>query len=278
MNKKEEKGRKSAKDEKTTKSGAATPPEQRPSYYYNAMNGGNTASQRPSYYNNGAGPAADPLDKKHSGTLMEEEKDKKKKSKKEEVEKSENNGRFVPPVGRKMTRKEKKIAKKSAKFDEMDLRNYPMTVGKWIGTFIILALPLINVIACICWFFGVGNRSRTALVRAQVIRFLIVILLIGILVLVGWLTLKKSAENAGAETTGEVMYYAVDKLATLLEGVIGPDYANMLRQMAAEKFGVQGPPTDDGSGNGDGNGGEISGGQENEGESEWEGEGEFQAA
>lgn len=74
------------------------------------------------------------------------------------------------------------------------------------------------------------------------------------------------------------MYYAVDKLATLLEGVIGPDYANMLRQMAAEKFGVQGPPTDDGSDNGDGNGGEISGGQENEGESEWEGEGEFQAA
>ena len=72
MNKKEEKGRKSAKDEKMTKSGAATPPEQRPSYYYNAMNGGSTAGQRPSYYNNGVGPTADPLDKKHSGSLMEE--------------------------------------------------------------------------------------------------------------------------------------------------------------------------------------------------------------
>lgn len=165
--------------------------------------------------------------------------------------------RFNEPEGRKMSKKEKKIAKKVAKFDEMDLRNYPMTVGKWIGTYIILAIPLVNVIACICWFFGAGNKSRAAWIRSHVVRFLIIILLIAAIIGGGWLVLKNMAsKNAGAETTNEVLYYAVDQVANIVDD-INPDMAYMLRAIVAEKLGMPAPepPARDNDGNGDENGG-----------------------
>lgn len=167
----------------------------------------------------------------------------------------------LPEKG-KRTRKQKKLAKKSAKFDEMDLRNYPMTVGSWIGTFILLAIPLIGGICAICWFFGVGNKSRSAWVRSYVVIALLIVLILGILLGVGWTILSKSAKAEGASSFGEVMFYGADKVITALEGVIGEDAAEQARAMVAQIFNVQYTPSTGGGESGEGGGsGAIQGGE-----------------
>ena len=157
--------------------------------------------------------------------------------------------------GKKMSRKDKKIEKNLAKFNERDLRSYPMTVGKWIGTFILLALPIINVICCILWFFGVGNKSRSAWIRAHVLRFFIIVILIVAIIGGSFLMLKNMAsKNAGAETTQEVIFYGVCLIADMIGGVAGQDTAEMIKAMVAERLGIEYEPQID---NGDegGNGG-----------------------
>lgn len=102
-----------------------------------------------------------------------------------------------------MSRKEKKLAKRQEKFDENDLRNYPMKVGGWIGTFILLAIPLIGQICAICWFFGVGNKSRAAWVRSKVVAFLLVILLIVAMFGIGYGILASKAKNVEVVFDGQ---------------------------------------------------------------------------
>ena len=145
--------------------------------------------------------------------------------------------------GKKMSRKDKKIEKKLAKFNERDLRSYPMTVGKWIGTFILLALPLINVICCILWFFGVGNKSRSAWIRAHVLRIVIIIVLIVAIIGGGFMMLKNAAsKNAGAETTPEIIFYGVGQVADLIGGIAGQETAEMIKAMFAEMLGIEYEP------------------------------------
>ncbi len=128
------------------------------------------------------------------------------------------------PEKENMTRKQRKIAKKASRFDEMDLRNYPMTVGKWIGTIIVLAIPLINLFACICWFFGVGNKSRTALIRSIVVMWLILTIILVAALGVGYYFLAQQAKaEVGAQTINEVLIYGVDKACDMLADMIGED-------------------------------------------------------
>lgn len=101
-----------------------------------------------------------------------------------------------------MSRKQKKLAKKQAKFDENDLRNYPMKVRNWIGTFILLAIPFVNVICGICWFFGVGNRSRTSWIRSYIVICLLVVLIFGLIFGVGYGVLTKNAKDSPVEIDG----------------------------------------------------------------------------
>ena len=122
-----------------------------------------------------------------------------KKGKKDNVKIEKVN---LPQNGEKMTGKEKKLAKKSAKFDETDLRNYPMTVGNWIGTFILLAIPLVGAICAICWFFGVGNKSRTAWARSYVVIVLLIVLLFVIIVGSVYGVLSSKAKNVEVEFDG----------------------------------------------------------------------------
>lgn len=117
--------------------------------------------------------------------------------------------------------KQKKLAKKAAKFDETDLRCYPMTVRAWIGTFILLAIPLIGGICAICWFFGVGNKSRTSWIRAYVVISLIIVIILGILLGVGYSLLSKSAKNEGYEGFNETIYYGASKLLDMVGEMIG---------------------------------------------------------
>ena len=98
--------------------------------------------------------------------------------------------------------KQKKIAKKAKKFDETDLRCYPMTVGGWIGTFILLAIPLIGSICTICWFFGVGNKSRTAWIRSYVVIVLLIVLLLGVAVGATYGVVSNKAKNVEVEING----------------------------------------------------------------------------
>ena len=123
-----------------------------------------------------------------------------------------------------------------------------MTAGKWIATFIIMAIPLINIIAGLCWLFGVGNKSRSAFVRAHLIIVLIILLLIGIGLGVGWKLMKdKASEQVGAETNGEVIYYIADQFLTVAEPMIGgKSAADAIRVKIANKLGVKGPDLDNG--------------------------------
>ncbi|MDE6276203.1 MAG: hypothetical protein K2M75_06685 [Clostridia bacterium] len=98
--------------------------------------------------------------------------------------------------------KQKKLAKRAKKFDETDLRCYPMTIRGWIGTFILLAIPLVNVICGICWFFGVGNKSRSSWVRSYVVIVMLVVLLFVIIVGAGFGVLNSKAKNVAVEFDG----------------------------------------------------------------------------
>ena len=111
--------------------------------------------------------------------------------------------------------KQKKLAKRAKKFDETDLRCYPMTVGGWIGTFILSCLIPINIIFFICWFFGVGNKSRTAWVRAYVVVSIIIVLLM--VMMFGIFILLVNKNVAGLQepvySMGETVVSAVGGLA-----------------------------------------------------------------
>jgi hypothetical protein len=39
-------------------------------------------------------------------------------------------------------------------------RNTPLSVGGWIGTLIVMAIPLVNIIMTFVWAFGKGNIGR----------------------------------------------------------------------------------------------------------------------
>ena len=234
--------------------------------YYNVYGPGAQNNQN-AYNNYGKqNPAGAPVGNANNAQNNPDKKG--KKEKKSKKNKGELPARFVMPAGgeESLSRKEKKIYKKVKKFDDYDLRNYPMTAGKWIVTFIIMAIPLINIIVGICWLFGAGNKSRSAYVRAHLIIFLIIVLIIGILLGVGYSVLKSKAAQAGAETNGEMIYYAVDQALGLIEPMLGKDTADMLRAQVAAKLGVKGPDID--------NGGDQGG--EYEDDYEFEGDGGYQ--
>lgn len=209
--------------------------------YYNVYGPGAQNNQSNSYYNGYGRPnqqaasTATQNNKQNNNSLLNDSDDKKPM-------------KFVMPSDGKMSKKEKKVYKKYKKFDDYDLRNYPMTAGKWIATFIIMAIPLINIIAGLCWLFGVGNKSRSAFVRAHLIIFLIILLLIGIGLGVGWKLMKdKASEQVGAETNGEVIYYIADQFLTVAEPMIGgKSAADAIRVKIANKLGVKGPDLDNG--------------------------------
>lgn len=54
----------------------------------------------------------------------------------------------------------------------------PMTVGDWMVTLLILALPLVNIIMLLVWAFSsTGNVSRRNYCRASLLWFLIMMAL-----------------------------------------------------------------------------------------------------
>lgn len=69
-------------------------------------------------------------------------------------------------------------------FSENNVRNdeEPMGVGRWVGTLILLNIPIVNLVFFLMWFFGVGNRNRVQYIRANFIVFLIKIIIITIIV------------------------------------------------------------------------------------------------
>jgi len=54
-------------------------------------------------------------------------------------------------------------------------RNAPLSVGGWIGTLIVLAIPLVGLIMTFVWAFGNGNTSRKNFFIAYLILALIAI-------------------------------------------------------------------------------------------------------
>ena len=155
--------------------------------------------------------------------------------------------------------KQKKLAKRAKKFDETDLRCYPMTVGGWIGTFILLAIPLVNVICGICWFFGVGNKSRTSWVRSYVVIVLLVVLLCAGIIFGTYFGIASKAKNVevvfDGESYGKLGDYGIKGTAYYVAcGVVdtlGPDFVEQI-------MGMMGGSSGDGETEGDEGESEIS--------------------
>ncbi|MDE6211675.1 MAG: hypothetical protein K2G42_06855 [Clostridia bacterium] len=152
-----------------------------------------------------------------------------------------------------MTRKQKKLAKKNKKFDETDLRCYPMTVGGWIGTFILLALPLVGGICAICWFFGVGNKSRTAWIRSYVVIMILIVLVLGIILGSGYAVMSGKAKAEGLEGINGTLYYMACEVVDMFAGVIGDEEAvAAIKEQIAVMLGLKDSEEsapEDGSGN-----------------------------
>ena len=74
--------------------------------------------------------------------------------------------------------------------DEMK-RNEPLSVGGWIGTLILLAIPIVNIIMIFVWAFGKGNISRKNYAIAALILTLIVVIVTLVCSLVFGFTIAK---------------------------------------------------------------------------------------
>ena len=65
-----------------------------------------------------------------------------------------------------------------------------MTVGKWIGTFLLMLIPIVNIVLMFVWAFGSNvNRSKKTYFQAQLIMmgillalyFVVIVFIIGAL-------------------------------------------------------------------------------------------------
>ena len=70
----------------------------------------------------------------------------------------------------------------------------PLTVGEWMLTLLVLAIPLVNLVMYLVWAFsGMGNVNRRNFCRASIYWFLIIL---GI-----WLAIVALAVVAGVVTS-----------------------------------------------------------------------------
>lgn len=58
-------------------------------------------------------------------------------------------------------------------YGQQDPNKAVMTMGEWLITLIIMAIPLINIIMLFVWGFGNGNENRKNFCRAELIITLI---------------------------------------------------------------------------------------------------------
>ena len=59
-----------------------------------------------------------------------------------------------------------------------DPNDQPLSVGGWIGTMIVLMIPVVNFIMLLVWAFGSGNKSRKNYCLASLIIAVVMIVLI----------------------------------------------------------------------------------------------------
>lgn len=68
-----------------------------------------------------------------------------------------------------------------------------MSVGSWMGTIILLAIPVVNVICFFVWMFS-GNKDRRNYLLATLFVAIIVVVLSVVLTLVGGTSLIDSLQ------------------------------------------------------------------------------------
>ncbi|TVR49760.1 MAG: hypothetical protein EA425_11540 [Puniceicoccaceae bacterium] len=73
----------------------------------------------------------------------------------------------------------------------------PMTVGDWMITLLVLAIPLVNLIMYLVWAFGsTGNQNRKTFCQASLIWFLILFGFAIVIALFGGLATLMAASAA----------------------------------------------------------------------------------
>ena len=188
----------------------------------------------------------------------------------------------------KLKGKAKKLKRRQDEFQPDELKYYRMTVGAWIGTFILLAIPIINGICAICWLCGVGNKSRTSWVRAYIVISLLIVLILGILFGVGYAILSKNAKKTDMVIDGQsygkmgdykfkgTVYYVACKGIGLFKDQIGGDEGvEQVKAKLVEILKIKLKPSNAGSGelgSGELGSGELGSGELGSGELEGGGE------
>ncbi|MCQ2461705.1 MAG: hypothetical protein MJ115_06145 [Clostridia bacterium] len=112
----------------------------------------------------------------------------------------------------KESKKEKKTKKR--KYGEV------MTTGAFVGTFILLLIPGINIICAIFWAIGAAkNRNKVNLSRGLIVFFFIEILLALILFGVGYIVADQKKDQvfkwANTKTNGVFEYMEIDEYKEL---------------------------------------------------------------
>lgn len=69
-------------------------------------------------------------------------------------------------------------AVKPAKEAVYSEREKPMTTLAWLGTFVVLAVPFVNIFMLFFWGFGKGNASRSNYCKAFMIAFVLFVTLV----------------------------------------------------------------------------------------------------
>ena len=71
-----------------------------------------------------------------------------------------------------------------------------MTVGEWVGTLLLMMIPVVNLILGLVWVFGGGvNRNKQHLVRAYLLLTFILLLLWLLFVTVLFMTGALAADH-----------------------------------------------------------------------------------
>ncbi|MBR2805491.1 MAG: hypothetical protein IKE18_01780 [Oscillospiraceae bacterium] len=61
----------------------------------------------------------------------------------------------------------------------------PLTVGQWVGTLLLMLIPVVNTVMLFVWAFGNGHKDRSNFAKAELIISLILVAISIVLTMLG---------------------------------------------------------------------------------------------
>ena len=61
----------------------------------------------------------------------------------------------------------------------------PLSVGQWVGTLLLMLIPVVNIVMLFVWAFGNGHKDRSNFAKAELIISIIIIAITVVLTILG---------------------------------------------------------------------------------------------